>query len=1173
MSAFIRHIVSRPVGAIVIALAIAVMGSLASQRLQMTLLPPVESPIITVRADRAGSSALELEEQVLTPLQDLLATLPGLAAMQGRAAQDRVEVQLALQASADMDDSMDRLRERLEGWRRPRGLDKPRVLRYDPGTEPLMRFLLRPVAGGPDLAALAVAAREDLLPRFEGRSAIASALLRGGDEMEMRVTVDELALQAAGLEADDVRQAINNGVESRSIGSIRTAEGTQRIMLRGPATLPEHLPNLPVANGLRVADLATLSWEAGESDELTIALLDDGISESLLVEVYMQAQGTVVEAADDLLSLLDEMAPSEDGQHWDFAGGQLTLLSDRSEPIRVAIEEVISSMTVGALLAGLVLLFFLRSFGAALVVFLSVPLSVAGAFLVLAQCNIGVNLMSLGGLALGIGMLVDNAIVVIEAARRGNKATHQEQLNQVSRGTSEVASSVIAATATTLAVFLPLLFAPGFLGELLGDLAIAVAASLGASLFVALLITPPLLGMGGYNKPATSLFITSNIHAGYKLPLPNALRTVSWWLLTFIPAICLLIMGLVAIALGASSGLTTMELLLIGLSAPIISWLAIAIQWLARHIPEDESLIRWLFSLPLRLGNLAVVQFRWWLVLMVCLPLTAIRILIWCLRLLRRFKPVRILCDAAMAGYDYAGSTLVTGYERLLQAILRVPLLSLFIFLAIAAGSIITAPQMTLRLMPETTNQRFVMDLQLSRGTDVESTRQWSGAFLAELQKRDPALRGVAISGEDARFSPTLDRREPHQIQLVLLKNTAAVDPKAEAKWLATIEQLALNSGALSAAMWPPPLFSLGHSDNSVLSLAVSGGDTVALNDTVLRWQSSLRLLGARGIRSSANDANEEIAIIANARQLQEVDISWQQFQDRIAAATEVIDIDTFRPRYDGITPSGTILPIRIQGERREAPLSSLSSLNIGTAERPVPLGTVAKFERIPASGIIYHRDGQRVATLSATALPAGHDANETIAQLMAQHPLPNGMEVLNFGLETVTTGHLQALLGLLGLAVFLVLVVMAVQFEDLVQPLIILIAVPMAVAGALPGLYLFGYGLDTMSGIGLVVLSGIAVNNAIVLVTTVNLYRDQGQKVAVAIREASKSRLRPIAMTTLTTILALLPLAIGWGDASQLRAPLAIAVIAGMCSSTISILIALPGILSLVMRDKKTPA
>jgi HAE1 family hydrophobic/amphiphilic exporter-1 len=283
-----------------------------------------------------------------------------------------------------------------------------------------------------------------------------------------------------------------------------------------------------------------------------------------------------------------------------------------------------------------------------------------------------------------------------------------------------------------------------------------------------------------------------------------------------------------------------------------------------------------------------------------------------------------------------------------------------------------------------------------------------------------------------------------------------------------------------------------------------------------------------------------------------------------------VTDIETFRPRYDGLTPSSTILPIRVQGQRREAPLSSLSAINVGTAERPIPLGTVAVFERLAASGVIYHRDGQRVATLSATALAATMDPAQAIQELHNRSPLPNSMEVINFGLEAVTTSHLQALLSLLGLAMFLVLVVMAVQFEDLLQPLLILLAVPMAVAGALPGLHVLGYGLDTMSGIGLVVLSGIAVNNAIVLVTTVNLYRDRGMNVQDAIRNAAKSRLRPIAMTTLTTVLALLPLAIGWGDAAQLRAPLAIAVIAGMCSSTVCILIALPGILAMVMRSPK---
>ena len=169
----LQRIVARPIGACVLAIAVAVLGMLAWQRLQVSLLPAVESPIITVRADRAGASAMELEEHLLMPLQDLLATLPGLVAMQGRAAAERVEVQLALAADADVNLSIERLRDRLASWRRPRGVSEPRILRYDPGAEPLLRLILRERPGGPDLSALALAVRDDLLPRLEGRPAVA----------------------------------------------------------------------------------------------------------------------------------------------------------------------------------------------------------------------------------------------------------------------------------------------------------------------------------------------------------------------------------------------------------------------------------------------------------------------------------------------------------------------------------------------------------------------------------------------------------------------------------------------------------------------------------------------------------------------------------------------------------------------------------------------------------------------------------------------------------------------------------------------------------------------------------------------------------------------------------------------------------------------------------------
>jgi HAE1 family hydrophobic/amphiphilic exporter-1 len=208
------------------------------------------------------------------------------------------------------------------------------------------------------------------------------------------------------------------------------------------------------------------------------------------------------------------------------------------------------------------------------------------------------------------------------------------------------------------------------------------------------------------------------------------------------------------------------------------------------------------------------------------------------------------------------------------------------------------------------------------------------------------------------------------------------------------------------------------------------------------------------------------------------------------------------------------------------------------------------------------------VVTVAAAGLPPGDaDGASTVRRLAKEIPLPPGTEVVDFGLAPLTNASLDAMLAMLGLSVFLVLVVMAVQFESLSQPLLVLLAVPMAGAGALPALLLTGNGFDVMSGIGLVILAGISVNNAIVLVTTANQRRDAGEAPDLAISAAAKERLRPILMTTTTTILGLAPLAIGWGEGAELRVPLAIAVMGGLLSSTVLVLIALPSVLRLVSR------
>jgi HAE1 family hydrophobic/amphiphilic exporter-1 len=269
-------------------------------------------------------------------------------------------------------------------------------------------------------------------------------------------------------------------------------------------------------------------------------------------------------------------------------------------------------------------------------------------------------------------------------------------------------------------------------------------------------------------------------------------------------------------------------------------------------------------------------------------------------------------------------------------------------------------------------------------------------------------------------------------------------------------------------------------------------------------------------------------------------------------------------------------LPIRVRGPLRESDPRDIEQLNVSTPQKPVLLSAIATITRQPGDGLIIRHNGSRVATIEVAAVPPGSTSANVIARLRHDSPLPAGYDIVGSDEDTVTDDGLTAMIGMLSLSVFLVLVVMAVQFESLSQPLLVILAVPMAGAGAFPALWFCGHGLDAMSGIGLVMLVGVAVANAIVLVTTANLRRDQGMEPRLAIATAGRERLRPILMTTATSVLGLLPMSLGWsvhwdfppsiipGEAVELRAPLAIAVMGGLFSSTLLVLISLPAVLLL---------
>ncbi|HEX3134790.1 MAG TPA: efflux RND transporter permease subunit, partial [Planctomycetota bacterium] len=194
----IASIIRRPIGACFIALSVALLGVMAFGKLPVALLPPVELPVLTVRCDRAGASAIELEEQLLVPLEEAVSTVPGLTHLVGQANAGAVELRLTLRADADLEVITNRLRERLSTIRLPTGAEPPRVLRYDPSAESLMRLVLEPKPFGPNVTTLAAVARDDLTPQLEGLSQVAAVRLRGGRETEMRIIPDLGRLSATG---------------------------------------------------------------------------------------------------------------------------------------------------------------------------------------------------------------------------------------------------------------------------------------------------------------------------------------------------------------------------------------------------------------------------------------------------------------------------------------------------------------------------------------------------------------------------------------------------------------------------------------------------------------------------------------------------------------------------------------------------------------------------------------------------------------------------------------------------------------------------------------------------------------------------------------------------------------------------------------------------------------
>ena len=476
--------VRRPVTVFMATVALTIFGLISAGQLPLELLPDLAYPTLTVQTEYTDAAPTSVEQFVTRPLEEAVGVIPGIREMRSVSRPGLSEVVLEFGWDEAMDFAAMEVREKIGLAELPQEADPPRVLRFDPSLDPIARLAF---TGGEhrDLDELRQIADRWLKPRLEAVPGVAAAKVRGGLDPEIQVEADEARLAALGLTLDDLAQALRAENVNRPGGTLKDWGSVYLVRTLHEFEDLEQLRRTVVretATGrVRVEDVATVRRGHKDREEITRS---EGVE---TVEIALHREGsanTIAVSAEihkELESLREQMSDDL----------ELSLLTDQSTYIEAAIDQVWSAAALGGLLAILVLYFFLRDLRATAIIAVTIPISVIATFLPIYRAGVTLNIMSLGGLALGIGMLVDNSIVVLESIDR-HRREGRGRREASARGASEVAGAVAAATMTTVSVFLPIVFVQGIAGQLFYDLAVTVCLSLIASLIVSLSVVPML---------------------------------------------------------------------------------------------------------------------------------------------------------------------------------------------------------------------------------------------------------------------------------------------------------------------------------------------------------------------------------------------------------------------------------------------------------------------------------------------------------------------------------------------------------------------------------------------------------------------------------------------------------------------------------------------------------
>ncbi|KXL54183.1 swarming motility protein SwrC [Anaerotignum neopropionicum] len=1014
---FSRISIRRPVTTIMVTLMVFIAGIVAYTSLNLSLMPNVDIPVVLVSTSYVGAGPEEIENIVSKPLENALGTVNNVDTVTSISNSDTSLIIVQFvdgtdidMASLDLRDVLDRAKYSL-----PDDVNDPIIFKIDMNAIPIY---LGVTADHLDLKELNDLLEDNIMPRLERIEGVASIDSYGGIEKEVAITIDPTKLAGYNLNISALSQVL--AAENMNLPSGTLSQGETKLQVRtmGQFSSVDEIRDLPIATPsgaiIQLSDVATVVET--EKDEESISYVNN--QKGMLIAVNKQSTANLVKTSDKIEKELNKISK-------EYPDLKISIVMDTSDYIKDSISNVTQTAFLSALIAFFVLMLFLKNPVTSGIIAVSIPTSILSTFALMYLAGMSLNIISMGGVAIGIGMLVDNSIVVLDSIyqyyERGYSPKEAAEI-----GAKEVTMAITASTLTTVAVFLPIAFTKGSVGQLLQNLSFSVTFALLSSLVVAI---------------------------------------------TFVPMASALM------------------------------------------LQKDKKTK---------------------------------------LRKYKKFSAGLVLWDKIL---DYITQI----YDHLLRWALANRKKTVLLILLVFIGSLATVPMTGMDFMEEMDEGTANISITLPNGTSLDTTEEVVLEALYRLQTIPEAETVYANIGSDSMSSNSAAASIYMNLVSKNQRSRSTSEVCEEIKTLlGNIPGMELSVSASQSAM--------GSSSSADVTFNVYGYDNNVLMDVendIVELISNIN--GFSDVEGSTGTTVPEARVVIDRSKASHYGITTAAIANTLSTAIS----GTTATKYK---VDGNELDVVLRYDTTQLNyLADLNNLTVTSASgSQIPLTDVANVEISESATSITRENQKNYITISAnTKDMSASEAQKLIDGAMASYNFPDGCSYAYSGNMEMMMDSFRSLMLCMIIGVLLVYMIMASQFESLRYPFIVMFSMPLAITGGILGLFLTGHTITTPAFMGFVMLIGMVVNNGIVLVDYANQLMGRGLSCYDALVTAGPRRLRPILMTTLTTILGMLPMALSMREGGEMMKSLAIGVIFGLAFSTVVTLVFIP-IIYIWMNERK---